>query len=40
MERGCRVGAITEWSFARADEAAALADLVNDAYRATGPVKG
>ena len=40
MERGCRVCAITEWSFARADEAAALADLVNDAYRATGPVKG
>ncbi len=39
-KRGCRVPAISEWSFARADEAASLAGLVNDAYRATGPVKG
>ncbi len=31
---------MAEWSFARIDEAAALACLVNDAYRATGPVKG
>ena len=32
--------AISEWSFAHAHEATSLARLVNDAYRATGPVKG
>ena len=34
------MGAISEWRFAGAGEAAVLAKLVNDAYRATGPVKG
>ncbi len=39
-KRGRRVPAITEWSFAHADEVEGLAGLVNDAYRATGSVKG
>lgn len=40
IKRGARVSAVTEWRFAHAGEAAMLADLVNDAYRGTGPRKG
>jgi GNAT superfamily N-acetyltransferase len=34
------MSAVPEWVFSRVDEAAEIAALVNDAYRATGQIKG